>query len=621
MKTKLFTFLLLIVFCENDSAIACTGFTASNDSVVLVGNNEDWWQSDPQILFFPPTPWSYGYVGLGFQYSSDYWHTFGAVNDQGLFHDAFSVPSLQPTKSLDKPYYNGNLIALAMEMCATVQEVVELYNQYNMSFMVREQHFYVDRSGTSVIIEGDTVFYNNGDPQAIANFRFSNQEMGGWPSWRYDNAKNNIEGDNEVSVNHYRTILDLVHLNSYYYATKYSNINDLTNNVIYLFINHDFEKLVEIDIDEELKKGYRLVNMSDLQYSSLPPIHSAMDSPTFDHGILLVNGLTLSERSSEDGEAVWNSYESKAFWGDFLITFWDCSDSPSDGYPATLPDPIGHGQIPSDVLGRYSTIIWISNYNGKDVTAWRQTAILPYWEAGGNLIFMSRYAQMFIDGKIQDYLGITWGGDYGSVTINNCTAVYPGMKAMSQVLDQNYNALFNTVLQDTNRHLLFQDTSISEFNGVGIWYKPEEGGTFNEKGGQAVYIAGSPQRYDPDHLSSNLTNILENFFHESKSTDVKANSSGVAINSYSLQQNYPNPFNPTTTISFQLPSISDVTLNIYNINGQLVKTLISRRMNAGNHEIIWDGTDEFGERVGSGTYIYSLNAGDFTATRKILFLK
>ena len=160
-KSLLFTILFFIVFCISIPAIACTGFTSSNDTLVFVGNNEDWWQEDPQIMFVPPTEDSYGYVCFGFQYSPNYWHAFGAVNDQGLFHDGFSVPYLEVTTNLNNPIYNGNLAVLAMEECATVLEVIELYNQYNLSFLNIEQHFFVDRTGASVIIEGDTIFYTD----------------------------------------------------------------------------------------------------------------------------------------------------------------------------------------------------------------------------------------------------------------------------------------------------------------------------------------------------------------------------------------------------------------------------------------------------------------------------
>ncbi len=93
------------------------------------------------------------------------------------------------------------------------------------------------------------------------------------------------------------------------------------------------------------------------------------------------------------------------------------------------------------------------------------------------------------------------------------------------------------------------------------------------------------------------------------------------ITDYVLEQNYPNPFNPTTVISFQLPVTSEVTLVIYNTNGQLVKKLVAGEMNAGHHSLRWDATNDRGERVASGMYLYVLKAGEFTAQRKLVLMK
>ncbi len=98
-----------------------------------------------------------------------------------------------------------------------------------------------------------------------------------------------------------------------------------------------------------------------------------------------------------------------------------------------------------------------------------------------------------------------------------------------------------------------------------------------------------------------------------------------------LHGNYPNPFwsgatsrfagNPSTVISFQLPVISEVSLSIYNTSGQLVKQLAAGAMNAGRHNFTWDATDMSGERVASGVYLYVLQAGEFTAQKKLLLMK
>ena len=87
--------------------------------------------------------------------------------------------------------------------------------------------------------------------------------------------------------------------------------------------------------------------------------------------------------------------------------------------------------------------------------------------------------------------------------------------------------------------------------------------------------------------------------------------------------NYPNPFNPTTTISFSVAqTYSSVTLNIFNIKGQKVKTLINEALPAGKHSVIWNGKDEKGKNVSSGVYFYKLQVGGrYSCTKKMLLLK
>ncbi|MHB2150208.1 carbohydrate-binding module family 20 domain-containing protein [Calditrichota bacterium LG25] len=91
---------------------------------------------------------------------------------------------------------------------------------------------------------------------------------------------------------------------------------------------------------------------------------------------------------------------------------------------------------------------------------------------------------------------------------------------------------------------------------------------------------------------------------------------------FTLNQNYPNPFNPTTTISFTLPEASRVTLSVYNVLGQKVRTLIDNQLaSAGTHAKQWDGRDEAGHKVASGIYFYKLEAGDFSSIKKMVLMK
>jgi len=88
-----------------------------------------------------------------------------------------------------------------------------------------------------------------------------------------------------------------------------------------------------------------------------------------------------------------------------------------------------------------------------------------------------------------------------------------------------------------------------------------------------------------------------------------------------LHQNYPNPFNPETTINYELSKASFVTLKIYNILGQEVRTLIDENKPAGSHIVKWDGKNTSGEYVTSGMYFIRLQADKYTQIKKAIYLK
>ncbi|MFQ5454333.1 MAG: FlgD immunoglobulin-like domain containing protein, partial [Candidatus Zixiibacteriota bacterium] len=90
---------------------------------------------------------------------------------------------------------------------------------------------------------------------------------------------------------------------------------------------------------------------------------------------------------------------------------------------------------------------------------------------------------------------------------------------------------------------------------------------------------------------------------------------------FRLSQNYPNPFNPTTRIDFSIEKQEHVILNIYNILGQQVNSLIDENMPAGSYSIIWDATDDNGNKVATGIYLYKLQVDQKTKSKKMLFLK
>ncbi len=90
---------------------------------------------------------------------------------------------------------------------------------------------------------------------------------------------------------------------------------------------------------------------------------------------------------------------------------------------------------------------------------------------------------------------------------------------------------------------------------------------------------------------------------------------------FSLHQNYPNPFNSSTNISFTLPEAGHVKLDIYDIAGRLVNTLVNAEIDAGRQTVIWDGTDQSGRPVSSGIYFYTMRSGNDLKSHRMLLLK
>ncbi len=88
-----------------------------------------------------------------------------------------------------------------------------------------------------------------------------------------------------------------------------------------------------------------------------------------------------------------------------------------------------------------------------------------------------------------------------------------------------------------------------------------------------------------------------------------------------LNQNYPNPFNPETTISFDMPKAANANLSIYNVKGQLVKTLFDGQAKFGRNELVWNGTDNNGSSVSTGLYFYRLSANGKVESRKMMLMK
>ena len=136
--------------------------------------------------------------------------------------------------------------------------------------------------------------------------------------------------------------------------------------------------------------------------------------------------------------------------------------------------------------------------------------------------------------------------------------------------------------------------------------------------GATATAAQSYGRY-PDGGSWAVLNAITR--GASNSTGTAVQDQPLIVTEYALLQNYPNPFNPSTVITFAIPRQEQVQLTVYNAIGQRIRTLINSQRPAGSHTVVWDGKDNLGREVASGTYFYELVAGTFSKSARMLLVR
>ena len=304
----------IVIILTNPLIYACTAFMMTDGENVLVGNNEDSKIPYTRVWFIPAKDDSFGRVYFGY----DNWTPQGGMNDQGLFFDYFLVKKLEIKQSREKPRFPGAPTDTMMAKCATVEDVLALFNKYYFEWNPKIQMFVVDKNGDSAIIEGDAVIRNCDAYQVVTNFRLSrvpeNQWPCRWPAWscsRYKKAEKMLLDSDAPNVTHFRDILKATHRGAYNVVgtTQYSNIYDLTNKLVYVYYLHDFDNEIILNLSEELKKGPHYFDLpalfgKELKYGNKVYTHSSPDfsisypkhykviKPTLNEVLLVKNPLS-----------------------------------------------------------------------------------------------------------------------------------------------------------------------------------------------------------------------------------------------------------------------------------------------------------------------------------------
>ena len=171
-------------------------------------------------------------------------------------------------------------------------------------------------------------------------------------------------------------------------------------------------------------------------------------------------------------------------------------------------------------------------------------------------------------------------------------------------------------------------TTATETNNRGFEVEKQSGNSNWEGIG---FVTGKGTTTEPQSYSFTDNNVSNGtYYYRLKQIDFDGSFSytkevevavGILPDHYSLFQNYPNPFNPTTAIQFQVPKISNVTIKIYNMLGQEIKTLFSGQVQQGTYSVEWNGLNNEGTRMSSGTYVYRITTKEFVQSRKMILMK
>jgi hypothetical protein len=211
---------------------------------------------------------------------------------------------------------------------------------------------------------------------------------------------------------------------------------------------------------------------------------------------------------------------------------------------------------------------------------------------------------------------------FGNYSIVPNIAYYRGSP---EIVDLNGDGKKDLIIGDNNGYVYYHenigtDASPNFASNGGVRLRTQEGLDIKVFYGAHIDAADWNADGNIDILVGDYYGYVEVFINTKPSSNVENPDPAKPV-SCVLSQNYPNPFNPETEIRFKLAESCDVHLQIFNTLGREIRTLIRSKLSFGEHGIYWDGTDNTGNPVPSGIYLYQLKAGDFIQSKKMSLLR
>jgi hypothetical protein len=385
-------------------------------------------------------------------------------------------------------------------------------------------------------------------------------------------------------------------------------------------------------VDSDLQSGhYYLYQVTAYDTSGTEGDPSAVARgrlATHDGGILVIDATRDGTGGpfAPTDEAVDLFYE--GLMSDFnLMAQWDYADS------------IALTRRPVDAdMGLYSTVVLHRDDRSGEALAPDTTHLMKYLDNGGNLLcggwlLLSVLQDTEVDFQpgsfFYDYLKVpsfvtSLAGDRDFIGAASASGDYSDL-----AIDEDKvltGALFSLDIFDSSPvegqeiyTYVSSDSASSDYHGMGMGLE-YIGGDFG------VVVVNFPIFYMDSSDAADMMDAVLTAFGEGPS-DMEGDGTGGKSGLprvYSLGQNYPNPFNPSTTITFSIPAGSGkvhTRVTIYDIRGRLVNRIVDEEKEPGLYQVHWDGRDERGSMISSGVYLYTITAGDYSSTRKMVVVR
>ncbi|KAA3597979.1 MAG: T9SS C-terminal target domain-containing protein [Calditrichaeota bacterium] len=366
-----------------------------------------------------------------------------------------------------------------------------------------------------------------------------------------------------------------------------------------------------VDLPES---DYRMTFIPGFPYSEMEiPQFSinAGQNMTFDYSNGPASLLIVGADQSSSVDTIYKKIGNDLSYDSFL---WDLDENPNEPTLAEL-----------GMLTQPSIVVWYTGSKTFNVMSVSQEQLLvDYLNAGGHLVLSGQnIIQTQSNGALMTMLGLGNGGNYQGSSdfvrgISGSALSAPGatLGFLMRASGANPENIQDSkdVINVTGNGIVVAGYGASATEGNAVvtvqgnnWKAAVFGFDL------ASIIKSSPALTSSDEALQAIVDDLFVVGIEEKGKSVP--------NSFSLEQNFPNPFNPSTKISFNLPKTTNVKLEVFNVKGQLVKTLANGSFESGKQSISWNATDEIGNLVSTGIYFYKLTTPEFSSTKKAVFLK